>query len=163
MAVPLLIRTRINRLIDQEVMRNAVDSGINWTGTRTRMAQVVNRLNTDHGWARRSFINLYNGAEATGTTWESAGVHELKRRWVIQVTRSAEHQARAEASGETAPGANTYECVVNQVFCAKIGARWRENEIEGETVIDEPLVTLGIACVRAVRRGARPANRLRDL
>jgi len=103
MALDLAQRTVLNAALAE---RLGVAPGADYTASRSAFAAVLGQLQAE-GWRLRT-----QDGSAARANWEAETHLMLERRSVLRITRSAEHQAAAEAAGEVRPGENTYESVL---------------------------------------------------
>lgn len=128
--------------------------GTDYVASQQAMAAVLARLQED-GWQL-----LRPDRSDIGANWQVEAALMLERSFVLRRTRSAEHQARAEAAGEALGGQDTYESLIVQRQRFSTSSFMRVEG--GRAVVDNLLQAAGLAALGAAGFGARPANWVRD-
>lgn len=113
------------------------------------------------GWVARGWATptALQRAAPSLPLWEDGTIFQVRRDYVLEITRDPAHQASAEAKGEVRAGENTYEQIFSELYQVAIGGR-----LDGDTR-DTFATSIEAVCAavdRVSRLGVRP-TRLRDL
>jgi hypothetical protein len=145
-------------MIDVRVMNGTGVNPPDYIESRAAFLPVVQALQA-RGWRFKAWVN-----ESTAADLADGNRFRMRRRFVVRIKRSAEHQARAEAAGEVKPGEDTYEQVVTQVGERAIGQSEKETEDDANPLpLNNALRCLASLAIHSIRWRERPADRLRDL
>lgn len=135
-----------------------------YTASLTALEPVIAGLRDDaryggwvvYGWDSGDSLER---RDAPLTQWHTGVVFQVRRDYVVKITRDSAHQARAEANGEVKVGDNTYEQVFSELFQVAIGDR-----LDGDmrNVFVTAIEAIASAIEHVSRLGIRPP-RLRDI
>lgn len=157
-----MTRARLNELIDIRIMGGTGVNPPDYVASRQAFQPVVDKLKSDHNWALRLWVDRVFGTSTNQPSQST--VASFHRSYVVRITREAAHQSLVEARGEVSAGENTYERVVTQVSAARLLGAIKEDENDLTPLLLDSAPKVGAAAaLLAIKRGFRPATRLRDL
>lgn len=136
----------------------------NYTASLTAIQPVLDALRDTlryGGWVVQGWVtqSSLQDTDAPLADWSTGTVFQIRRDYVLEITREPAHQARAEENGEVNAGENTYEQIRSELYQVAIGDRF-----DGD-IRDTFLTSIEAVCSavdHASRLGVRP-TRLRDL